>query len=532
MKKFFTFVALAAASLSAMATDFIDTLEVSINGIAVTQTAQISVDKQENGKYNLQLNNFMLKSGADVVAVGNINLTDVEGTASATGDLTTLTFSGNINISNGNDPNVSFWMGPYLGAVPVNMTGELRGDKFYTVINIDMSSMLGQVIKVTFGNGGYQIANSGFEYFHTATATNGSSTATSDEPNVWHSFQSATNDGLSMMLAWFAISVEHTFASDVVRPGSSGTKSVLVTSSPVFGSIIANGTITTGRINAGSASAADTKNHSFTNMDVEAADANGDPFYTQLYGLPDSLAVWVKFKQAIPQADHPYATISAAITDGTYYQDPEDKTYDNVIARAKNNTIESKDFAWQRISIPFTYEKDDETVLNGRKALHVTISTNADAGCGSTDSLYIDDIKLIYGCELSQVEVLGQPIELTDGVYEYSTSYKGTSELTPDDIKVVSASRGCHIVKSVELLDNATGGAVEITVLSADLNEKRTYRFYLHLDTDGIDSVENTANGKVEGVYNINGQRIDNAKAGQVVITKHANGKVVKSLKK
>lgn len=532
MKKIFTFVALAAASLSAMATDYTDTLEVSINGYAVTQTAQISVEKQDNGKYNLQLNNFMLKSGADVVAVGNISLTDVEGTVSSAGDCTTLAFSGTTTITEGSDASVSFWMGPYLGPVPVDMIGELRDGKFYTVINIDMSASLGQVINVTFGNGGYQIANPGFEYYHTATASNGSSTATSDEPNAWHSFQSATNDGLSMMFAWFAISVEHTFASNEARPGSTGTKSVLVTSSPVFGSVIANGTITTGRINAGSATATDTGNHSFTDMDVEAVDANGDPFYTQLNGLPDSLAVWVKYKQGTPQAEHPYATISAAITDGTYYQDPEDKAYSNVIARAKNNTIESNGFAWQRISIPFAYETDDETTLSGRKALHVTISTNADPGCGSTDSLYVDDIQLVYGCELSEVEVLGQPIQLTDGVYDYSFTYKGTSELTANDIKAVPLSKGCSMAKSVELFDNAAGASVQITVTSDDLKQKRVYNFNLKCDTDGITAIGAAAGDKVEGIYNIGGQRIGNAKAGQVVITKYTDGRVVKSLKK
>lgn len=89
---------------------------------------------------------------------------------------------------------------------------------------------------------------------------------------------------------------------------------------------IANGTITTGRINTGSMTAADPSNHSWLDLSRTDVDANGDPFHAILNGQPDSIAAWVKFKQNKPVADFPYATISAVITDGTYYQDPEDNT--------------------------------------------------------------------------------------------------------------------------------------------------------------------------------------------------------------
>lgn len=537
MKKLFTSMALALASLGAMATDYTDQLEVAINGESVTLTSKITVDKQENGKYTLQLHDFMLQSGSDVIPVGNIDLNDVEGTTDANG-VTTLRYNNTILLSNGDNPEIVQWMGPLLGPVPVDMIAEIRGEKLYTVININMAS-LGQVIKVTFGNGGYQIGNAGFENFHTASVTNpysSSDVVTSDEPDNWHSFMSATNDGLAAVLAWMATNTPHTFISDVTRPGSKGTHSVLITSTSILG-IVANGTITTGRLNAGSATAADKANHSWCDLSSTDTDANGDPFYTELSGLPDSVSVWVKFKQKSPSSEYPYATISAAITDGTYYQDPEDKEYTNVIARAKNNTIESLDGAWQKVTVPFNYEIDsneafDSSLMDGRKVLLVTISTNAEPGKGSIDSLNVDDIELIYGCKLNDIKLKGESIvALEDGVFNYEASVNSDTEITSDDITVTSSSKGARITKSVTTVENSNDVKVVVTVTTADLKESNTYTFVLS-NTSGISSVAKTTDKQLKAVYNMAGQRIGKSKAGQMVISKYADGTTVKSIKK
>ncbi len=119
-----------------------------------------------------------------------------------------------------------------------------------------------------------------------------------------------------------------------------------------FIKVIANGTMTTGRMNAASALADDaTGNYAYADMSMDDLDGNGDPFYTPLCSKPDSIVAWVKFKQGTPNAQHPYATISAIITDGTRYQDPEATTYTNVVAKAKNNEIATTGGEWKRISI-------------------------------------------------------------------------------------------------------------------------------------------------------------------------------------
>ena len=98
-------------------------------------------------------------------------------------------------------------------------------------------------------------------------------------------------------------------------------------------------------------------------------------------------------------SDNPYATISAIITDGTYYQDPENKDYTNVYAKAKNAEIASNGGKWQRIVVPFTIQDNSITP----KGILVTISTNAKPGKGNeNDVLYVDDLELIY---TMQVEI-------------------------------------------------------------------------------------------------------------------------------
>lgn len=527
MKKIFTVITLLAGSVAAMAANYTDRLEVTINGISSTQEATISVDKQTDGKYKLQLNNFIMYLGGQPMPVGNIVLNDVEG-SEADGTVTIRTAQG-INITAGNVPGIDSdaWMGPMLQTVPVDMTAELRDEKLYTVINIDMSMTLGQKIRVVFGNGGYQIGNSDFESFHTATLYSPEDpetpAATSDEPDCWHSFMSASGNPALVYLAGFT---PHTFIGDIVRPGTAGKKSVLLTSADMGFFGVANGTMTTGRINTGSMTAADLSNHSWSSVDSVGVDDKGDPFYSLINGCPDSLTVWVKFKQLTPQAEHPYATIKAVITDGSYYQDPEDKEYTNVVAKAVNNTIESNGYVWQRLSVPFVYESDKNNEVVP-KVIHVTVSTNADPGKGSTDSLFVDDMELIYNGDLTYVAVKGQPVTGFDkDVTDYEIT--GSGVISADDISFYG-SRGIKVTKDIETTDG--GVKVTLTAMSCDLKKSKTYTLNIKGAATGI-SVAKDNGDKVEAVYDMSGKRVKNGRNGNVYITKYANGKTVKTVKR
>lgn len=260
---------------------------------------------------------------------------------------------------------------------------------------------LATVMSVSAGNDTKkpQIIGGDFEKWHTAKYDKYSS----DEPDGWHSFMSAHP---TKNIYGNACKNTHTYISKEVRPGSTGSNSVKLTSGivTVLGfSVPANGTLTTGRLIAGSATANDPQNNSTSDPSSTEKDGAGNPFYAPLTARPDSIVAWVKFKQGTLKDKHKnykYATISAIIHDNTKYQDPEDKTYNNVVAKAKNAQIESNGFTWQRISIPFDYESYKANNVEPRNIL-ITISTNAEPGIASTDAnnpdvMYIDDVELVY----------------------------------------------------------------------------------------------------------------------------------------
>lgn len=540
MKRFFTsLLATAAFAVSSMATDYKDMMTVSLDGNPTTPTeTTISVEKTDDSGYTLSLKNFVLymTTGDQVfpMPVGTIVLENVE--AVTKGDVTTLKTSQDIEIAEGDDPTYEgSWIGPGLSAdgtlIPVNMTGEIRGDKFYTVININF---MGMNIDVVFGNGGYQIENSGFENFHTATYVDGKNKYTSDEPNAWHSFNSGIATGSASFLTKYALQNGNTSVSDDVRPGSTGTKSVAIKSSIVMGFQPANGTMTTGRLQAGSLTATDAANCSFLDMSSTDTDGNGDPFYTVLNGRPDALSVWVKYKQGQVNEQYPYATVSAVITDGTRYQDPEDKAYTNVVAKAQDKTIESKGFEWQNLVIPFDYTSYASNDAQA-KALLVTISTNAQPGVGSNDAenpdmIIVDDISLVYNSHLASLKVKGTEVEGFDkNVLSYDL--KGEGAISVDDIEAVSDGQGAYVTKALEGTDK--GVKVTITVTSNDLKTTNVYTLNIEgATTTGINKVETTTGKGTAAIYNVNGQRVDNMSQKGLYIIRQADGKTAKVLKK
>lgn len=515
MKKTLLSLALALlSSLSMSAKDYTDALVVTVNGTATRQTATISVDKQADGRYNFALKNFKLNMAGAVMGIGNIELKNLVPATSSKGDV--LATDTTITISEGDDKSVAMWMGPMLGQIPLQLKTLVQDDHLYTVIDINMAS-LNQVIHVTFGDR-YQLPNSGFEDYRTEqtmkadlTGVNPPSTINVEEPLHWHSFASASGDFKD---AANAFSDPHTYSSDVVRSGATGKKSLLLTSASVFG-IVANGTITTGRMQAGAMKADSTKNCAFLSTDSTSTDSHGDPFYALMDGTPDYIAVWMKFKQGTPSEEHPYATISAAITDGTYYQDPKDKDYTNVVATAKNAQIVSNNFEWQRIVVPFKYTGNDVKA----KAMLVTISTNADPGQGSAaDSLYVDDISLIYNVDKPAVTVNGHAITLDNT--EVSTT---ATDPTTAVVVASTANKGSFAAVS-ELSSSADQRKLQLLYCSDDLQTIKTYTLVINKGAEtGISQIK-TATNNDSKVYDLNGREVKTMHHGNVYIL---NGKKV-----
>lgn len=526
---------MAALALTASATDYNDNMRVTFNGVKIFKgatTISVDVEDASKGTYVLNLKNFVLP---DLGPVGNVRVKNVPSKTYNDGTVTLATEQ-EIVIEKGDLDGVKEdeWIGPGLEELTVNVYGRIKAGKLYATINI---AFMGNIV-VEFGENGYQIGNSDFEAFHEAKYKSN----TSDEPDFWHSFMSSTG-----MFAGSVSGTTHTFINDAdddadnVRPESTGKKSLKVVSALVhIGSkkIPANGTVTTGRLKAGAMSASNPDNCSFMDLSKTDVDANGDPFEARLNGQPDALKVWVKFKQGPldeSKKENVYATVSAVITDGTYYQDPEKNnvTYKNVVAKAVNNKIESKDFAWQELTVPFDY---DTYAANNAdtKAILVTFSTNAQPGVGSTDAntpdeLWIDDMSLVYYSQLSSLTVKGASVTGFDkDTYDYNMTCEG--EVTADDINVVATGRQAVVGKKVE--KTAEGYKATISVTAADYRENHVYTVNIKTAApSGINAAVNNTTAAPAAIYNAAGQRV-NAAAKGLNIVKNNDGTVKKVMVK
>lgn len=465
MKKLFTSMLAAVTAIAALATNYTGTLTVTVNGESTNSESTISV-VQSGNDYTLSINNFELEG----LPIGNIVVT-APGTTS--NGLTSIITNQDITITAGDDSSED-WLGPMLGVVPINMV--LAFNQYAMTTNIDIyMAELEQTINVKFAQDGeltgYQIKNSGFEEFKA-----------NNEPIAWHGFKSATGN--------LAGSAKGTLASSTdVRSGATGTSAV-ITSGSTFG-IVNNGTMTTGQLNAGSMSATNTANHSHMDMSSTAVDQNGDPFYTVMHGRPDAMKFWLKFTQGTAQNTYKYATISAIITDGTYYQDPEDQNYTNKLATAKNNTIET--CGWSEFTLPFNYI--DETI-NGQ-ALLVTLSTNATPGKGSSgDQVYIDDIALVYNAAITGITIKGAALEgFSQDTYEYNLDLAEGETIAESDIAATYVSSHAYLVKKV--VESRDGYKVFVAVISNDLNTVKVYTInYLKPATTLAQIIESGVNGK------------------------------------
>ena len=522
MKKLFTIAAFALSSLSMMAEDYSCPLLVVVEGNSQPKATQtVSVTQQKDGKYSLSLKNFKMGS----IPVGNIEVNDVD--AMTCGTTICLSTQQTIQITAGDDASVK-WTGPGLGDVPILLKGELNGGTFNAILSISMVDPESPMnVRVELGdveNIG-QIPNSNFEAFHEEK----SGINKEYQADHWHSFINCV-----ATLATSAAKMKHNWKSNDVRPGTTGTYSLEVKSRKVAGQS-ANGTVTTGRINAGSMTADDPANCSFLDLSNKEKDKKGDPYYTILTCKPDAIEFWTKFFKGAREEsnkDNIYATISAAITDGTYYQDPQDNdNYTNVVATAKNDKIESLDNTWQKLTVPFNYNKTDKAA----KAILVTISTCSVPGGGSLsdkdgeqDAIKIDDMRLVYNANATSIKFKGEELTEEEGIYY--TAFDG--EVKNSDIEVETDSKTAYVSKS--LLKFEDDVVAIINIVSNDL--KTANRYIVSIEgatTTGINKPQTvTTQSGVKAVYNLSGQQVSGMSKAGVYIVERNDGTTVKVLKK
>ena len=237
----------------------------------------------------------------------------------------------------------------------------------------------------------YQLENAGFESWESVSF----SSYSGEEPLHWNSFLTGSGG-----LKGTACKGSQLFPVTDVRPGTTGTKSAKLTAKKVFLKIYAQGNMTTGQINMGSATADDATGN------YNATRENDNAYNQKISGRPDSMVVWLKFYTSNSKYR---AKANSILHTSGYYQDPEGNTLTaTVIAKAENLNIEPLN-KWKRYSIPFSYPSNDRS-LRPAYAL-VSFSTNATPGKGTNDdALYVDDLEYIYNSELKSFTYNGTTI--------------------------------------------------------------------------------------------------------------------------
>jgi len=148
MKKIFAIIAAACCALSLSATTYTSHIKVVVNGVVSEQDEVPVVVNNNNGTYDLSLNNFCLTAEGVTMPVGNIAVSGVQGVDEY--GYTTIKFKAPITITAGNDGvhGQDEWIGPMLGEVPIDLTARFTGTALDANIDIELSVM-GQTIGVS-----------------------------------------------------------------------------------------------------------------------------------------------------------------------------------------------------------------------------------------------------------------------------------------------------------------------------------------------------------------------------------------------
>lgn len=272
-------------------------------------------------------------------------------------------------------------------------------------------------------NAQYQLKNAGFEEWEEVSyKTSGIFGATyqGEEPLNWNSFLTGTGNFKSTAGRNQLEKVSE------VRPGSLGQYSAKLFARKVFGTIFAQGNLTTGCISMGSITADDASgNYNFT-------DVNDENLNQKFSGLPDAMHIWVKYIST--NSEFPYGKVNTILHTEGYYQDPlANNITAKLVAKAEKIDIVNSN-EWQELTIPFVYENG----INERPAYAlVSFATNTEPGKGKEgDYMLVDDLEYLYYSELATLTYDGQSF------FKEGTTHYDLSDKVYDTEKISYSSNG------------------------------------------------------------------------------------------
>lgn len=292
-------------------------------------------------------------------------------------------------------------------------------------------------------NAQYQLANNGFEDWEPVSCKKVIGTANGDEPLNWSSFIDATG---SMQKT--GVGVQLYKETTNVHSGKACAK---LTARSVMG-VIAQGNLTNGCVNMGSATATDAKsNYNYINESREDQSM-------KFSGRPDAVKIWVNFSGSTK------ANVEVILTTKGYYQSPEANTLTaKKVAHAQNKTIASNG-TWTELTIPFTYSTNDTPYYS-----LVNISTSAEPGKGAaSDVLYVDDIIMVYNSELSEASYDGAKLDFT-------TSMFVDAKYDESKLQLASNGKGATIEKAYDEESALLTITVKGDNISEDASNCHTY---------------------------------------------------------
>lgn len=426
MKRLFlSFIAALFAVMAVNAESFSGNIIITRNGQSYNQPVTVTVTQNTKGLHTFVLNMSMF---------GSITMYDVPLTTK--GDLTVYNAERDVDT--------------FLGTMRTTLFARTIDGMMAANVTIPAQNTTMWFSTV---DDHFQLPNSDMEAWNDAI----------NEPLHWHSFMTAFGDyaGTSQGLAKLE-------KSNDVHAGSSGVSSAVMTSKK-FLFVVANGTMTNGRLKAGSMTATSTENHAEMCVDSTTVDPNGDLYYTPLYAKPDKFNVWLKFTSS---GSNNRANVSVKTFDGTYYQEPDSKTYTNLSGSIVGGTNVAP-CDWTLFSFPFDY--DSYAGNNAAtEAIFVDFATNTTPGQGNDgDKLYVDDIELIYLAEMTDLCYKGVTI---DGWNPAVTTYNMEMASAPnlDDFTATFNGASATLTKSME--QNEDGSyRIAICVISGDLQTATAY---------------------------------------------------------
>ena len=303
---------------------------------------------------------------------------------------------------------------------------------------------------IALGQSTFQLPNADFEQWDGGY---------DKEPTYWNTFESS--DGSYAALA----SDNHHYRRSGHRPGGTGNYYLTIYTKSIVG-IKANGNMTTGRIHAGSMSAASEENYNYTQR------SNGDhcrPFTA----TPDSMYVWVSFYAASSSAE---AQVEAIIHGDNDFRAPNhvgdaSKYKGRAVAKTTRTTTSGAQMNWQQLKVPFVY--DGNTTAD---YILVNMTTNNVPGSGEkNDSLSIDDIEFIYSAWLTDISYNGTTVDNFDkGTFFYGILVDDISQVTADRIAATTEASDATAETTIEYRGDTVALAT-IVVTAEDGTTTKTY---------------------------------------------------------